>query len=147
VKDLAWFRGDGRELADDDWRDAAQATLAMYLDGQGIRMRGPRGERVADDSLLLVLHTGDEDAEVVLPGAPWARAYDVLLDTADERPAAGASLPVGTPLRCWRARRRCSAAGEQRPCRPAGHSRVTTARPGCATRLPHPAHLRRRYGP
>jgi glycogen operon protein len=99
VKDLAWFRGDGRELADDDWRDAAQATLAMYLDGQGIRMRGPRGERVADDSLLLVLHTGDEDAEVVLPGAPWARAYDVLLDTADERPAAGASLPVGTPLR------------------------------------------------
>ena len=70
----------------------------MYLDGQGIRMRGPRGERVTDDSLLLVLHTGPDDRDVVLPGPPWATSYDVLLDTRDERPASGPTLAAGTAL-------------------------------------------------
>ncbi len=99
VKDLAWFGADGQELSDAQWFDPAQATLAMYLDGQGIRTRGPRGERVEDDTLLLVLHLGAEDEDVVLPGAPWASSYDVLLDTADERPAAGASVAGGAALR------------------------------------------------
>jgi isoamylase len=95
VKDLAWFGADGQELSDEQWFDPEQRTLAMYLDGCGIRMRGPQGERVEDDSLLLVLHTGDEDVEVVLPDRPWAGAYDVLLDTSTEQPVPGPRLPAG----------------------------------------------------
>jgi len=98
VKDLAWFGADGQELSDAQWFDPEQRTLAMYLDGDGIRMRGPRGERVRDDSILLVLHTAAEDADVALPGAPWASSYEVLLDTADERPVPGPSLPAGATL-------------------------------------------------
>jgi isoamylase len=98
VKDLAWFGASGEELIDEQWFDPAQQTLGMYLDGHGIRTRGPRGERVVDDSLLLVLHTGAEDVDVVLPSAPWARSYDVLLDTADEHPSPGPSLAAGEKL-------------------------------------------------
>ncbi|MEX2291783.1 MAG: glycogen debranching protein GlgX [Mycobacteriales bacterium] len=99
VKDLAWFGPDGQELSDAQWFDPAQRTLAMYLDGRGIRMRGPRGERVEDESLLLVLHTGEHDElGFVLPGEPWAMSYDVLLDTVHERPEPGASLPAGAKL-------------------------------------------------
>jgi isoamylase len=94
-KDLAWFGVDGQELTDEQWFDHDQRTLGMYLDGQGIRMRDPRGRRVEDDSLLLVLHTGPDDVDVVLPGPPWASSYEVLLDTREERPGAGASLPAG----------------------------------------------------
>ena len=88
VKDIAWFGADGAELSDEQWFDPAQATLAMYLDGRGIRMREPRGGRVVDDTLLAVVHTAADDASVVLPGPPWADGWSVLLDTADERPAA-----------------------------------------------------------
>ena len=98
MKDLAWFSAKGEELSDEQWFDPAQTTLAMYLDGQGIRMRGPRGERVVDDSLLVVLHTGEEDLSFVLPGPPWAVTYDVLLDTTDEQPAPRPSLPAGGVL-------------------------------------------------
>jgi isoamylase len=98
VKDLAWFDRDGTELADEQWFDPARGTLAMYLDGRGIRMRGPCGEPVADDSLLLVLHTGAEDDEVVLPGPPWASSYDLLLDTTDDRPGPGGSFTAGGAL-------------------------------------------------
>jgi isoamylase len=98
VKDLAWFGADGQELTDEQWFDQEQRTLGMYLDGQGIRMRGPRGRRVEDDSLLLVLHTGPDDLDVVLPGPPWASSYEVLLDTREERPGPGPSLPAGGAL-------------------------------------------------
>ena len=99
VKDVAWFGVEGEELTDDEWFDPGQRTLAMYVDGRGIRMRGPRGERVVDDSLLLVLHTGGDDLDVRLPGPPWATSYDVLLDTADERPRPGGTVAAGAALR------------------------------------------------
>jgi isoamylase len=98
VKDLAWFGPNGEELTDEQWFDPAQQTLGMYLDGRGIRTRGPRGERVVDDSLLLVLHTGPDDVDLVLPAAPWALSYDVLLDTAREQPLPGPSYAAGEKL-------------------------------------------------
>ena len=98
IKDIAWFGPSGRELTDADWFDPSQQTLAMYVDGRGIRSRGPRGERVEDDSFLLVLHAADADTGFVLPPTPWATSYAVLVDTADDsgRPplAPGATLPL-----------------------------------------------------
>jgi isoamylase len=82
VKDVAWFGADGRELDDSQWFDRSQRTLGMYLDGRGIRSRGPRGEEVVDDSFLLVLHAGSDDLDVVLPGAPWASSYELVISTA-----------------------------------------------------------------
>ena len=83
TKDLAWFSADGAEMNDDDWSSRSARTLGMFVSGNGIRTRGPRGERITDDSFLLLLHPGHEDAEFRLPGPPWATGYVVELDTAD----------------------------------------------------------------
>ena len=96
VKDLAWFGPDGTEVS--NWFDPSRPTIAMYLDGDGIRTRGPRGEPISDASFLVVLHTGPADTGFVLPPAPWASAYDVLLDTADEEPVGRAPLAPGDQL-------------------------------------------------
>jgi glycogen operon protein len=102
-KDLAWFRPDGTEMTEREWHSPDTRTLGTYLDGGGIRQRGPRGERLVDESYLLVLHAGDEDLAVTLPGLPWASAYEIVVDTAcadgvpppgADRPAAGLDLPV-----------------------------------------------------
>ena len=45
------------------------------------RGRGPQGERITDDSFLLVLHAGARELEFTLPGDPWARWYQVVVDT------------------------------------------------------------------
>jgi isoamylase len=82
VTDIAWFGPDGRQLTDDEWFDPSLQTLGMYLDGRGIRSRGPRGERVVDDSFLVVLHAGPQDLALTLPGHPWASSYELLVDTA-----------------------------------------------------------------
>ena len=96
VKDLAWFGPDGTEVS--NWFDPSRPTIAMYLDGDGIRTRGPRGEPISDASFLVVLHTGPAGTGFVLPPAPWASAYDVLLDTADEEPVGRAPLAPGDRL-------------------------------------------------
>ena len=96
-KDLAWFRPDGTEMTEREWHSPETRTLGMYLDGGGIRQRGPRGERLADDSYLVVLHAGAEDSTFTLPGPPWATGYEVVVDTAypDGRPPAGTDRPAG----------------------------------------------------
>ncbi|MEP6598126.1 MAG: glycogen debranching protein GlgX [Actinomycetota bacterium] len=90
-KDLAWFHPNGRELTRSDWFDPGLRTLGMYLDGRGLRHRGPRGEFIVGDSYLLFLHAGDEPVEIVLPVAPWADFYEPIVDTRNVggRPMAG----------------------------------------------------------
>ena len=98
VKDLAWFGPDGVEVG--NWFDPSHPTIGMYLDGEGIATRGPRGEPVRDASFLVVLHAGSADITFVLPLAPWATSYDIVLDTSDDGPvvrpplAPGARLPL-----------------------------------------------------
>lgn len=70
-------------MTERDWY-APAATLGMYLSGRDIPGRDARGVPVTDDSFLAVLHAGDRPASFVLPGAPWAERYEVVVDTSRE---------------------------------------------------------------
>ena len=98
VKDLGWFAPTGAELTDADW-ERPGVTLGMFLDGEEIHTRGPRGERIVDESFLVVLHAGAEPVGFTLPGVPWAKSYEIVLDTSTEdepifKPEAGSTLDV-----------------------------------------------------
>jgi isoamylase len=105
ARDVGWFHPDGREMTEADWLSGQNQTIGVYLDGRGMRgERGPHGERVVDESYLLVLHAGERDAVFVLPGEPWAAEYEVVVDTtypdgtpppAVARLAGGLELPLG----------------------------------------------------
>ncbi|MGE5763702.1 MAG: glycogen debranching enzyme, partial [Mycobacterium leprae] len=84
LKDLAWFAPDGEEMSAADWFSPVARTLGMYLAGDSIRQRGPRGERVVDDSFLLLLHAGADPCAFRLPSRRWGREYELVVDTADE---------------------------------------------------------------
>ncbi|MFB6695488.1 glycogen debranching protein GlgX [Streptomyces sp. CH8.1] len=86
LRDLAWFTPAGVEMTERDWY-APAAALGMYLSGRDIPGRDERGRQVTDDSFLVLLHTGDRPAAWVLPGAPWAEQYELVLDTSLEEQA------------------------------------------------------------
>jgi isoamylase len=64
-----------------DW-SAPGRTLGVFLNGDEIIGRGPRGERVVDESFLILLHAAPDPIDFRLPGAPWATGFSMLLDTA-----------------------------------------------------------------
>ncbi|MEV6104720.1 glycogen debranching protein GlgX [Streptomyces sp. NPDC051940] len=99
LRDLAWFTPHGREMTESDWY-APTATFGMYLSGQDIPQRDPHGRPVRDDSFLVVLHAGAQPVEFTLPGPPWARAYELVVDTAREEQGEAPEVkhPGGEPV-------------------------------------------------
>jgi isoamylase len=99
-KDAAWFDIDATELDDSDWFNPAVRTIGMYIDGRGLRHRDEHNIGLEDDSFLLVLHAGDDDVDFELPGAPWADAYELVIDTTrlGGEPGPSRDLATGTKM-------------------------------------------------
>jgi glycogen operon protein len=95
VKDIGWFTPDGAEMTEALWQAPDISTLGVFLNGDEIPDQGPRGERIADDSFLLLLNGGAEPAMFTLPGRPWGKEYELVVDTslAYVQPA-GADAPT-----------------------------------------------------
>ena len=88
-KDIAWFRQDGQEMREADWRSGSRRTLGMLLNGELLPDRNARGQPVTGDTLLVLLHSHHEDVAWTLPSG-WGDRWEVLLDTA--RPAEAPGL-------------------------------------------------------
>jgi glycogen operon protein len=81
VKDIGWFTPDGAEMDETHWRAPDVSTLGVFLNGEELPDRGPRGQRLVDASFLLLLNGGTEPALFTLPGDPWAKEYELVADT------------------------------------------------------------------
>ncbi|MET7523799.1 glycogen debranching protein GlgX [Streptomyces sp900116325] len=98
LRDLAWFTREGKEMTETDWY-APAATVGLYLSGRDIPGRDARGEQVTDDSFLAILHAADRPIGFRLPGPPWARAYELVLDTSrEDQSTAPATVHRGNEL-------------------------------------------------
>ncbi|TQK51744.1 glycogen operon protein [Streptomyces sp. SLBN-118] len=96
LRDLAWFTPHGTEMTERDWY-APASTLALYLSGRDIPGRDARGAQVTDDSFLTVLHATERPTSFRLPDAPWAQAYELVVDTSleDQESAPGTVFAGG----------------------------------------------------
>ena len=87
VDDLGWFRPDGEPMNDEDWDVGFARALGVFLNGQAIASRGPRGERVTDDSFLVLFNAAQEPVTWRLPadrGGPWRVAVDTAKPVPEE---------------------------------------------------------------
>jgi len=104
LPDLAWFTFDGRSMSEDDWSVHFGRSVALFLNGEGIRERSPIGERHTDDSFLLLFNASEIMLEFVLPPGDYGEKWGVVLDTSTAAGlppagegvvvAAGATVPV-----------------------------------------------------
>jgi glycogen operon protein len=81
VKDLTWFSPDGTEMTDAEWSAPGVKTLGVQYAGDAIDERGPRGERIVDDTLLVILNADDRPVAFTLPDHELARRWEVVFDT------------------------------------------------------------------
>jgi isoamylase len=83
VDDIAWLRPDAEVMNDDDWRSGSAPALAVYFNGEGIDELDRIGERVVDDSFLLLFNTRHQAVTFTLPAESYGRLWEVVADTAD----------------------------------------------------------------
>jgi isoamylase len=87
VKDLSWFRPDGKEMSDDDW-NVFTRCFGLRLAGDAIADVDTLGRPVVDDTLLLLINAHWEPIGFVLPAHQRSVRWEPLLDTreADGQP-------------------------------------------------------------
>ena len=80
--DLGWFKPDGTEMGDDDWDAAPAPSVGIFLNGDAITDRDRRGQRVTDDSFLLLFNAHAEPVDWTLP-KQWGQWWELVTETAD----------------------------------------------------------------
>jgi isoamylase len=83
VKDLTWFRPDGKEMTDEDWGNAFARCLGLRLAGDAIDEADDRGSRINDDTLLILLNAHHEAIPFVLPAHRARIRWELVLDTRE----------------------------------------------------------------
>jgi isoamylase len=88
VKDLVWFRPDGKEMTDEDWDNPNARCLGIRLAGDAIDELDARGNRIVDDTLLILLNAHYEPIPFILPAHRSKVRWELVLDTRE---------PTGVP--------------------------------------------------
>ncbi len=94
LPDVAWFVPDGRTMTEEDWGSEFGKGLALYVNGHGIRERGPRGEEHVDNSFLLCFNAHDDWLEFALPNSEYGEKWQVAIDTSQPELAEPPILPA-----------------------------------------------------
>ncbi|MEV4683372.1 glycogen debranching protein GlgX [Streptomyces kurssanovii] len=101
LTDIAWFTPQGDEMVARDWQAAHAKALSVFLNGHAISEPGPRGERISDDSFLLMFNASAEELDFTVP-VSHGEEWQVVVDTASKvgvPPGNGPMVSAGDELR------------------------------------------------
>ncbi len=87
VKDISWFRPDGKEMTEEDWNQGFARCLGVRLAGDAIAETDPQGNSIKDDTFLILLNAHHEPITFVLPAHKRGVRWELVFDTRDGLPA------------------------------------------------------------
>jgi isoamylase len=91
LPDVWWFGAEGRKMTRRDWQ-SGEPVLGMFLNGREINAPGPRGERIEDDSFLLLFNAHTADRMFMLPRRRFGAQWALELSTADPQAEPGSMV-------------------------------------------------------
>ena len=83
VKDLTWFEPTGEEMTDAAWSSDAIRSLMVRLDGESIDETDAEGNRIVDDTFLLLMNADRDSVAFTLPAHPLELPWVRVLDTSE----------------------------------------------------------------
>ncbi|APX31593.1 glycogen debranching enzyme GlgX [Brachybacterium sp. P6-10-X1] len=83
LADVEWLGTDGALMTAEDWDSAQNKCLTVFLNGAGIPEPNLRGQRIIDDSALLLFNASGNDVDFTLPSADHGESWKVVLGTGD----------------------------------------------------------------
>jgi glycogen operon protein len=96
IKDLTWFHPEGEEISDEQWQEETYYAFGLLLAGNAIDETDERGNRMIDDTLLILFNASPDECTFILTGEPAAQVemseklrWQLVLDTRDPLPHTG----------------------------------------------------------
>lgn len=96
VPDIVWLRPDGSIMEPEDWDAGFGKAIGVFLNGEGIRERDRRGERIVDRHFIVLFNAHDDAVEFTIPIHEASPEWEVLIDTAGKRADSEPIKPGGT---------------------------------------------------
>ncbi|QCB28765.1 glycogen debranching protein GlgX [Corynebacterium endometrii] len=81
-RDIAWLVPDGRLMNQGDWDNDFGKSVMVYLNGNAITELTDRGERIVDDSFIMIFNAHSDEIEFTLPPEEFGAKWIIMVDTA-----------------------------------------------------------------
>ncbi|MDG5814578.1 glycogen debranching protein GlgX [Chitinispirillales bacterium ANBcel5] len=89
-KDVTWFHPEGHEMSKKDWLNPQIRFLGLRLAGDVMEEIDEHGERLVDDTFLMLLNGHSKPISFILPTCPqkdsWERLFDTVNSCVDKEP-------------------------------------------------------------
>jgi isoamylase len=92
--DIRWLTPAADEMTDSDWAAGFAKSLTVFLNGEAISEPDARGERITDDSFLLMFNAAEHDLDFTIPAAEFGEQWLSIIDTAAPYPPPGGAESV-----------------------------------------------------
>jgi len=86
IRDITWFRPDGKEMTDEEWDAGWVRTVGIRLGGEALDEIDEEGNLVTDDTFLLLLNAHHDTLPFVLTASRAEYEWELMLDTTDPNP-------------------------------------------------------------
>jgi isoamylase len=84
VKDILWLTPDAKEMTEEEWENSFAKTLGVLLHGEGIEELDTRGQRILDDSFLVLMNAHHKAVPFELPSLASGTRWHAIMDTAHD---------------------------------------------------------------
>jgi len=96
LEDIGWFLPEGRQMEESDWSAGYAKSLAIWLNGKGLRTVDAQGQKIIDDSFYVIFNSHFEAIDYKLPGEKYGRSWSKVLDTTSACPEQNNYKPEST---------------------------------------------------
>lgn len=85
VEDIAWFLPDGQGMEEHNWKEDFAKSLAVYLNGKGIKGPDDKGGTITDDNFYVIFNAHHEPLQYKLPAKQYGSKWEVVLDAGNPK--------------------------------------------------------------
>ena len=81
LKDIEWLTPSAATMLDRDWNTTYARSLMVYLNGEAIPEPDSRGQKIHDESFLILFNAAEEPIDFTIPDKEFGKSWRVEVDT------------------------------------------------------------------